>query len=132
MKDIWKIYFNGDEVKTLTSEQDLLESLSTIPKTLNVSNPIIELENPDGDVLIIGLDKQLIFLNYSDSTMEPPYYTTVNPAINNKDEIEMFEVNNQETEIPLRNCLPREKGEQAILYFYKTSKMSDHIRWEED
>jgi len=132
MMQPWELSHLGSEISEIHSVNDLENVLRNIHKYVDVDNPILELASPNGDGLIIGIFHNIGFLDYIDSSKNPPYYASVgNRALTFKDGFEIFNCG-EATEIPRRNCIDLNTLIEVVKEFYHTGKLSESIEWEED
>ena len=121
-------------ISEILSDQDLEKKLIEIRDSPNYSNPILTLVDPLGNTLTIGISKNLGFLNFIDSSGNPPYFSSVgNRSLSETNEIMVFYIEGKHfTEVPKRNCIPIETLIEVTKEYIKTGNLSTVINWEKD
>lgn len=128
----WRIECEGRQIATPSSLQDLEAALLTIAQGAFGPNPTVDLVHPAGHILTIGISGERGFLNYSDASLDPPYYSSVgDPSLPVEAGMAIFH-HGEPTEIPLRNCIPVDVLLAAVKEYFLTGTLSTSVEWEPD
>jgi hypothetical protein len=118
------------EIEDIKELEDIIDKIRTNNKGKNI---IYILSHPNRQFMQIGISDKIGFLNFHDSSDEPPYYSSVaEDTTNIADKIMDFYICGNYTEIPLRNCIPFKELLDTIKEFFRTGKLPNTIKWEED
>jgi len=115
----------------IETREQLLEKLEGLNDIM--TNTVVGLDDFNGPSFLVGLGGEVGYINYKPKGNGPPYYSSVNTAIDAKDEGYIcFEFGGAESNIPSRNLLPFETILDALTTFFETGKFPDGLHWEQD
>lgn len=89
-----------------------------------------ELLGENGFRLVISIDGELAFAEYSSQDSEPPYLIAVSPTVV-VEGFHMFLVTNEGTEICGRHCLAFPVFEEVVRHFIETGERTAIVEWED-
>lgn len=89
-----------------------------------------ELLGENGFRLVIGIDGDLAFAEYSSQDDEPPYLIALSPTVV-VDGMHIFLVTNEGTEIHGRHCLAFPVFEEVVRHFIETGERTATVEWED-
>ena|SRR5579871_4364674 len=92
---------------------------------------ICELEGENGYKLALGISKDLAWVQHSPSDDDPPYFVAVATAEGSRDEEVEFLMDNTQTPLPKRHCVPFATMREIAACFLETGERSSAVTWEE-
>lgn len=93
---------------------------------------IVELVADSGNVMGIGLGQSQTVLNFMQSSLQPPYFTSLNREFSgSNDDMIVFDYFGTWTEFPIRNAIPIQEAREALRRFFAASTLPNNVEWEE-
>lgn len=89
-----------------------------------------ELRGENGYRLVIGINGEVAFAEYSSQDGEPPYLVAVSPTAVIKG-THIFLVTNEGTEIDGRHCLAFPVFAEVVRRFIETGERAEIVEWED-
>jgi hypothetical protein len=122
----------GDTIKGFDTWDDLGAWLDSV-NPLGVADPMLDLKHESGNILTVGLADDVGSLDFSEESYYAPYFVSVGDATLplEGDSRAFMLPDGIQTEIPLRNCVPRAILIAAVKEFFETGSRPASLDWEE-
>jgi Immunity protein Imm1 len=108
------------------SEQELLERLHGIAAEAGETPPLVELFQPDGSSLAVGLGRDHSVVSYIRSVNEPD---AVSQGTLGRDDSPLFYYHGAPSEFAPGTAVSVSEAIDAMLSFYRTGERPDNIDW---
>lgn len=131
MASAWQLFYGRDEIARISTPEELREALIRARDRIEGGNPVLALAHPDGRLMWVGLSSELGFLDYEEAPGKTPHRVSVaEPDMAPEDALLVFDCAGQESEVPLRYCVPFEVLLRVLEEYVATGKLSASIAWE--
>ncbi len=117
--------YTCNEEKTIYSVKDLLLELNRVQFAYDTR--VIYLKTQKGE-LTIGIGQHLGFIQYKDSSGEPPYLAAIDITTKGFDYCD-FDAGGTPTSIPSIYCLPIARVKDIATYFFVNEKFPKKVQW---
>jgi hypothetical protein len=112
----------------ITSVRELRLSLSELR---NRDPAFVDLVAPNGDALTIGVSQELGFVQYVNSSLDPPYLVAIDNRRMIEDGIMVFDAGGTPTEIALNECISMDLAIEIAEHFFLTGQLAPYVYWKE-
>lgn len=120
-----------DEQATMvpvTSEAELMQRLDELAAQAGETPPIVELYQPDGSSLSIGVGRERSVVVHIESVDQPDWISSGDPS---RGELPVFYFHGHHSEFPPGSAVPVEDAIEAMRRFYSTGQRPDNIAWQQ-